>query len=322
MKKIFSIISIIAVFIIIIFSITLIYGKNIIKSQKLPENSFVNDSFFLAAGSQSIGYPFRNWEKNEPDIKAESVLMVDIDSDYIFYQKNPNLRRPIASVSKLMSALVAQKYISNGQNILLDKESLHIEGDSGNGLAEGEVFPADDLVKIMLLASSNKSAYALANFFGFDQFVMKMNEEAKHLNMTQTSFAEPSGLSMSNQSTVEDLKRMVKGIIQENPGIFIITQNASMQINSLGDKASPHLIKNINLFSQSPKSLEELNIQYLGGKTGFTDEAKEAYAGIFSIPSDRFIGQKIRVLIIVLASSERYKDVESLLRWVKQAYVF
>ena len=297
MKKIFSIISIIAVFIIIIFSITLIYGKNIIKSQKLPENSFVNDSFFLAAGSQSIGYPFRNWEKNEPDIKAESVLMVDIDSDYIFYQKNPNLRRPIASVSKLMSALVAQKYISNGQNILLDKESLHIEGDSGNGLAEGEVFPADDLVKIMLLASSNKSAYALANFFGFDQFVMKMNEEAKHLNMTQTSFAEPSGLSMSNQSTVEDLKRMVKGIIQENPGIFIITQNASMQINSLGDKASPHLIKNINLFSQSPKSLEELNIQYLGGKTGFTDEAKEAYAGIFSIPSDRFIGQKIRVLI-------------------------
>jgi D-alanyl-D-alanine carboxypeptidase len=322
MKKILSTISIIFVLIVAVFSVTWIYGKNIINSQKLPENSFVNDSFFLAAGSQSIGYPFRNWEKGEPNLEAESVLMVDMDSDYVFYEKNSNLRRPIASVSKLMSALIAQKYIDNGQNILLDKESLHIEGDNGHGLTEGEVFSAEDLTKIMLLASSNKSAYALANFFGFDQFVAKMNEEAKRFNMTQTSFAEPSGLSMSNQSTVEDLKKMAQGIIQENPEIFVITQNVDMQINSLGDKSSSHLISNINLFSQSPKSLEEMGIQYLGGKTGYTDEAKEAYVGIFSIPSSRFSGQKIRVLTIILSSENRYKDIESLLRWIKQAYVF
>lgn len=322
MKKIFSIISIIAVLIVAAFSISWIYGQNIIESQKNPGDSLVDESFFLSAGSQSVGYPFRNWEKADPQLEAESVLMIDVDSDYIFYQKSSNLRRPIASVSKLMSALVAEKYIPNGQNILLDKEALHVEGDSGNGLTEGEVFASDDLVKIMLLASSNKSAYALANFFGFDQFVAKMNEEVKRLGMTQTIFAEPSGLSMSNQSTAEDLKKLAQGIIQENPGIFVITQNPSLQINSLGDKANSHLIKNINLFSQSPKSLEEMGIQYLGGKTGYTDEAKEAYVGIFSIPSSRFSGQKIRVLTIILSSENRYKDIESLLRWIKQAYVF
>ncbi len=322
MKKIFPIILIIAVLIIAAFSISWIYGQNIIQSQKNSGNSFVDESFFLSAGSQSIGYPFRNWEKANPEIEAESALIVDLDSDYIFYQKNSNLRRPIASVSKLMSALVAQKYIPNGQNILLDRESLHVEGDSGNGLTEGEVFASDDLVKIMLLASSNKSAYALANFFGFDQFVAKMNEEAKRLGMTQTIFAEPSGLSMSNQSTTEDLKKLARGIINENPGIFVITQNDNLQVNSLGDKSSSHLIRNINLFSQSPKSLEEMGVQYLGGKTGYTDEAKEAYVGIFSVPSSRFSGQKIRILTIILSSENRYKDIESLLRWVKQAYVF
>lgn len=322
MKKLFSIISIIIILIVTAFSVTWIYGRNILNSQKVSGDSLVKQSFFLSAGSQSIGYPFRNWEKEDPNLEAESVLMIDIDTDYVFFQKNSNLRRPIASVSKLMSALVAQKYISNGQNILLDKESLHVEGDSGNGLTEGEVFAADDLVKIMLLASSNKSAYALANFFGFDQFVAKMNDEAKRLNMTQTSFVEPSGLSMSNQSTVGDLKKLAQGILQENPGIFVITQNNSLQINSLGDKANSHLIKNINLFSQSPKSLEEMGIQYLGGKTGYTDEAKEAYVGVFSIPSSKFSGQKIRVLTIILSSENRYKDIESLLRWIKQAYVF
>lgn len=322
MKKIIRTIFIIGSLVITVFLISWIYGQNIIQSQKNSDNSIINDSFYFSAANQSIGYPFRNWEQNDPNINAEVVLMVDIDTDYVFFQKNSNLRRPVASISKLMTALVAKKYISDGQNISVDAESLHVEGDNGNSMAEGEIFSADDLVRLMLLASSNKSAYALANFVGFDAFIIKMNEEAKNLNLTQTSFVEPSGLSMSNQSTAEDLKKLAQSIIKENPEIFIITQDATKTINSVGEKSKSHLIKNINLFSQSPKSLGEIGIQYLGGKTGFTDEAKETYIGIFSVPSSRFEGQKIRVLTIILASSSRYNDIESLLRWVKQAYVF
>lgn len=322
MKKIFRTILIIGFLILAVFLIAWFYGQNIIQSQKDTNNPAANDIFYFSAGSQSVGYPFRNWEKSDPIINAEVALVVDADTDYIFYQKNSNLRRPIASISKLMSALVAKKYIPDGQNIPVDAEALHIEGDNGNGLTEGEIFPVDDLVRLMLLASSNKSAYALANFYGFDSFVAKMNEEAKNLNLSQTSFAEPSGLNMSNQSTAEDLKKLAQNIIKENPNIFVITQDANKTINSVGDKSKSHLIKNINLFSQSPKSLEEMGIQYLGGKTGFTDEAKETYVGVFSIPSSRFEGQRVRVLTIILSSTSRYDDVESLLKWVKQAYVF
>jgi D-alanyl-D-alanine endopeptidase (penicillin-binding protein 7) len=322
MKKIINSILIIGSLIAAVFLISWIYGQNIIQSQKNPDNSIVSDSFYFSTGNQSVGYPFRNWEKRDLNINAEVALMVDIDTDYVFFQKNSNLRRPIASVSKLMTALVAEKYIPKDQNISVDAEAIHIEGDSGNGLAEGEIFSSNNLMRLMLLASSNKSAYALANFFGFDSFIAKMNEEAKNIGLTQTSFVEPSGLNMSNQSTAEDLKKLAQTIIKENPNIFVITQDASETINSVGEKSKPHLIKNINLFSQSPKSLEEMGIQYLGGKTGSTDEAKEAYVGIFSIPSSRFEGQKIRVLTIILASPTRYSDIESMLRWIKQAYVF
>lgn len=322
MKKIFRTIFIIGFLILAVFLIAWFYGQNIIQSQKNTDNPVTNDVFYFSAGSQSVGYPFRNWEKSDPIINAEVALVVDADTDYIFYQKNSNLRRPIASISKLMTALVAKKYIPDGQNIPVDAEALHIEGDNGNGLTEGEIFPVDDLVRLMLLASSNKSAYALANFYGFDSFVAKMNEEAKNLNLSQTSFAEPSGLNMSNQSTAEDLKKLAQNIIKENPNIFVITQDANKTVNSVGEKSKSHLIKNINLFSQSPKSLEKMEIQYLGGKTGFTDEAKETYVGVFSIPSSRFEGQRIRVLTILLSSTSRYDDVESLLKWVKQAYVF
>jgi D-alanyl-D-alanine carboxypeptidase len=322
MKKIINSILIIGSLVAAVFLISWIYGQNILQSQKTSDSSIISDSFYFSAGNQSVGYPFRNWEKRDLNINAEVALMVDIDTDYVFFQKNSNLRRPIASVSKLMTALVAEKYIPKDQNISVDAEAIHIEGDSGNGLAEGEIFSSDNLVRLMLLASSNKSAYALANFFGFDSFVVKMNEEAKNIGLTQTSFVEPSGLNMSNQSTAEDLKKLAQTIIKENPNIFVITQDASETINSVGEKSKPHLIKNINLFSQSPKSLEEMGIQYLGGKTGSTDEAKEAYVGIFSIPSNRFEGQKIRVLTIILASPTRYSDIESMLRWIKQAYVF
>lgn len=322
MKKIIISILITGSLVVVVFLISWIYGQNIIQSQRNSDSSNINDSFYFSVGNQSVGYPFRNWEKGDPNINAEVVLMVDIDTDYVFFQKNSNLRRPIASISKLITALVAEKYISKDQNISVDAEAMHVEGDSGNGLAEGEIFSSDNLVRFMLLASSNKSAYALANFFGFDSFIAKMNEEAKNIGLTQTSFVEPSGLNMSNQSTAEDLKKLAQNIIQKNPNIFVVTQDASETINSVGEKSKPHLIKNINLFSQSPKSLEEMGIQYLGGKTGSTDEAKETYLGIFSIPSSRFEGQKIRVLTIVLASSSRYNDIESLLRWIKQAYVF
>ena len=239
----------------------------------------------------------------------------------MFFQKNLNLRRPIASISKLMTALLVKKQLSADTPILVSEKAISIDGAKSNSLQAGEIFKADDLMKIMLLISSNKAAEAFAESLDSQNFVELMNAEAKKLNMTRTSFADSSGLNMANQSTAEDLKRLAQYILQNYPEIIVLTQTDQTTVISQNLKIK-HELNNINLMAQAPPILKDLNMKYLGGKTGFTDEAKETYLGLFIAPSSRFPGQERRLLIVVLNSGSRYNDVETLLRWVKNAYVF
>ncbi len=304
------------------FIVPLIYS-NIYSSNNSSSLILLDDSLYLTAGIQSDIYPFRNWKEKEPEIDGKIALISDIDNGFVFYQKNINLRRPIASISKLMTSLVSRNYISPETEILIQPEFLNTQGDRITNFREGEKIKAIDLEKIMLLSSSNKSALALESVLPKDKFVEQMNGTARFLNMNFTSFKEPTGLSMANQSTANDLKKLLEYILKNKPEILTITQEKETEIVSqYKDKKIFHSVQNVNLLSQSPIFLEELNIKYLGGKTGYTDEAKQTYTGIFSVPSKKKIGKDIRILIILLSSDDRYRDIEILLRWLNRAYVF
>lgn len=289
-------------------------------SDKISDN-FPETPFYLASQEQANIYPIRDWKVADPDLNAEIALVSDIDTGFMFFQKNLNLRRPIASISKLMTALLVKKQLSADTQILVSEKAISIDGAKSNSLQAGEIFKADDLMKIMLLISSNKAAEAFAESLGGQNFVELMNAEAKKLNMTRTSFADSSGLNMANQSTAEDLKRLAQHILQNYPEIIVLTQTDQTTVISQNLKIK-HELNNINLMAQAPPILKDLNMKYLGGKTGFTDEAKETYLGLFIAPSSRFPGQERRLLIVVLNSGSRYNDVEALLKWVKNAYVF
>jgi len=289
-------------------------------SDKISDN-FPETPFYLASQEQANIYPIRDWKVADPDLNAEIALVSDIDTGFMFFQKNLNLRRPIASISKLMTALLVKKQLSADTPILVSEKAISIDGAKSNSLQAGEIFKADDLMKIMLLISSNKAAEAFAESLDSQNFVELMNAEAKKLNMTRTSFADSSGLNMANQSTAEDLKRLAQYILQNYPEIIVLTQTDQTTVISQNLKIK-HELNNINLMAQAPPILKDLNMKYLGGKTGFTDEAKETYLGLFIAPSSRFPGQERRLLIVVLNSGSRYNDVETLLRWVKNAYVF
>ncbi len=289
-------------------------------SDKISDN-FTEAPFYLASQEQANIYPIRDWKVADPDLNAEIALVSDIDTGFMFFQKNLNLRRPIASITKLMTALLAKKQLSSDTPVLVSEKAISIDGAKSNSLQAGEIFKADDLMKIMLLISSNKAAEAFAESLDSQNFVELMNAEAKKLNMTRTSFADSSGLNMANQSTAEDLKRLAQYILQNYPEIIVLTQTDQTTVVSQNLKIK-HELNNINLMAQTPPILKDLNMKYLGGKTGFTDEAKETYLGLFIAPSSRFSGQERRLLIVVLNSGSRYNDVETLLRWVKNAYVF
>jgi len=289
-------------------------------SGKISDN-FPETPFYLISQGQADIYPIRDWKVADPNLSAEIVLVSDIDTGFMFFQKNLNLRRPIASVTKLMTALLVKEQLSSDTQVLVSEKAINIDGAKNNSLQAGEIFKADDLMKMMLLISSNKAAEAFAENLDSQNFVGQMNAEAKNLNMTRTSFADSSGLNMANQSTAEDLKRLTQYILQNYPEIFALTQIDQTTIVSQNLKIE-HLLENINLMAHTPSILKDLDIKYLGGKTGFTDEAKETYLGLFIVPSSKFPGQERRLLIVVLNSGSRYNDVETLLKWVKSAYVF
>ncbi|NLA08192.1 MAG: D-alanyl-D-alanine carboxypeptidase, partial [Parcubacteria group bacterium] len=277
--------------------------------------------YSVRSDASSVVYPFRNWEiKDDPVVQAKGVLLVDIDSDFVFFQNQPNVRRPIASVTKLMTALVAKKYIPADEEITITEESLKVDGDAPIFYLNEKV-TANDLIRAMMIISSNKAAMALANHLGQDKFVSLMNEMAKQLEMTQTSYAEPTGLSFLNQSSPTDLKKLIKYIVTEYPNLLLIAQNSVDKIQGKSPDII-HELTNINLIAHHPPFLDELNITYLGGKTGFTDEALQTFCGLFLVPSKRENEQPKRILVVVLGTPNRYNDIENLLKWLDKAYVF
>ena len=299
----------------------MLYTQYVIKPSALDSNLKSEQFYSVRSDASSIVYPFRNWEiKDDPVIQAKGALVVDIDSDFVFFQNQLNVRRPIASVTKLMTALVAKKYIPADEEITITEESLKVDGDAPIFYLNEKV-TTNDLIRAMMIISSNKAAMALANHIGQDKFVALMNDMAKQLEMTQTSYAEPTGLSFLNQSSPADLKKLIKYIITEYPNLLLIAQNGVDKIQGKNPDII-HELTNINLIAHHPPFLDELNITYLGGKTGFTDEALQTFCGLFLVPSKRENEQPKRILVVVLGTPNRYNDIENLLKWLDKAYVF
>ncbi len=320
-KKIIKTIFFISLFIAIGYFGSLLYTQYVVKPSALDINLKSEQFYSIRSDASSVVYPFRNWEiKDDPVIQAKGALVVDIDSDFVFFQNQPNIRRPIASITKLMTALTAKKYIPADEEITITKESLKVDGDVPIFYLN-EKLTTNDLIKAMMIISSNKAAMALANHLGQDKFVTLMNEMAKQLEMTQTSYAEPTGLSFLNQSSPTDLKKLIKYIVTEYPNLLLIAQNSGDKIQGKNPDVI-HELTNINLIAHHPPFLDELNITYLGGKTGFTDEALQTFCGLFLVPSKRENEQPRRILVVVLETPNRYNDIENLLRWLDKAYVF
>jgi len=217
------------------------------------------------------------------------------------YSFRSDKRWPIASITKLMTAVTADRlYLSKKpyEYITITDDMVATEGTSGE-LHSGQIIRADDLIKAMMLVSSNDAASALAMHYGQDRFVSEMNKIAAELGMTDTTFTDPTGLSVQDLSTVEDLRRLAKFIWENDPYIFEITQNKSGTIYDAASGSS-WTLSSINEFSGRS--------DFLGGKTGTTPEAEGNLISIFALPNNS--GE---VIIIVLGTEDRFVETEKIL---------
>jgi len=169
---------------------------------------------------------------SKPSTKTLGAFIGDMDSGEIYFQKNDSRNWTVASLTKLMTALIAEKYMDMNSIVVMSSASIATEGTSGE-FSPGERYSIADLLSAMLLVSSNDAAIAIAEFYGSDEFVKKMNAEAIEIGMNQTRFVEPSGLSRLNQSSVEDLFKLTRYIFLNNPKIFHTSRLRNVTIKEL-----------------------------------------------------------------------------------------
>jgi serine-type D-Ala-D-Ala carboxypeptidase (penicillin-binding protein 5/6) len=249
--------------------------------------------------------PIKKEFVNKPFLTAEIVLSKHIESGKELFSLNSDKRWPIASITKLITAIVALEKIGEDKIITISQSAIDTEGIAGN-LQKNEKYYLKDLVSIMLTVSSNDSAVAISEFYGEKNFIKEMNIKAQEIGMTQTNLVDCTGLSFLNQSTTKDLTKLAKHITEKKPEIFDLTKHKEISIVELESKVVKFL-RNINYFSN--------HTDFLGGKTGFIELSGENLLSIFNYKGNN-------ILIIVLGSNNRYSDTENILGWIKKSYKF
>ena len=247
-------------------------------------------------------------KKDPPRISAESFLVADLDSGYVFVEKNRDEKRTIASITKLMSAVVSLEAVNQEKRIEINKSDLDIYGDSGS-LEEGEVFTARNLLAPLLLSSSNDAAFALSRILGTNYFVRLMNEKASAIGLVNTHFSDPAGLGVENKSTTDDLLQLLRYIRDVHEPLLSISSRDQIKLPT---NKSTHTWFNFNWESD--------DVTFVGGKVGYTDAAGKTMVSLFRLPMAEFTDRDIG--IVVLGSDDNVSDIQKLRDWTVSNFVY
>jgi len=288
--RIFLLISSILIFIFLPFGLKTARAANQSEIERLLQQiEILKQKIFLletlSSSSQS------GWE-----IAASAYLAVNLSNDTAILEKNSAKSYPAASIHKLMTAVIALENIDKNQTITLTKGMLKPFGYSP-ALFPGLTISAENLIKASLIQSTNDAAEALAYFLGKNKFLTLMKQKSKELGMTNTFFYDVYGFNPANRSTAQDLAKLLLYIYKNHPEILNITRDNDFWLPDSTGKLLK--FQNVNNFYPLP--------DFIGGKTGYTPQAKQTLASIFSVNGDP-------TGIIILHSSNCQADTFTILR--------
>ncbi len=229
-----------------------------------------------------------------PTLSASGVLLLDAESGEELYSYHADDIRPMASLTKLMTALILAENHRMEELVTIPPIAEDIRG-STIGIKAGDRLRVGDLLHALLLPSANDAAYALASFHGHgvSNFVQEMNERAKSLGLLSTKFQNPAGLDHPDQySNARDLAWLTLAALKQ-PILADIVQKKHVTITS--DNGEIYALDNTN------EMLKEHDV--LGVKTGTTAAAKECLIVMWE-------EEKRTYLLVLLGSLDRYRDSE------------
>lgn len=285
------------IFIFFIFiSLYLIRADFFVSDNAEGKNNISNNLSAASLLNSNIESNETSYKQCSLKVEAKAALIKYLNQNNNIFELNPDKRWSIASVSKLMAVVVAFEQIGETRRIKIDEASVATEGISGE-FKKDEIFNSLDLIKAMLLVSSNDATTALAKSIGEEAFIKLMNQKAQELKMSDTIYFNSSGLSFLNQSTPNDLVKLSGYIYNNHRKIFDITRQTKETIIELGFQKSRDLV-NINQFSGRNS--------FIGGKTGYLDESGRNLIALFNINNQP-------VLTIILGAEDAYIETEKML---------
>lgn len=243
-----------------------------------------------------------------PEVTAAAALGADLDTGEVLFEKNPRDAYPAASLTKLMTAIVAGQEVKPERALTVTDDALKTYGNSA-GLARGEVLTSADLLRGLILASSNDIAVMFQA--AVPDLVKKMNEKARDLGLAKTYFEDASGLSQNNVTSAGDLLLLLKELAGRHPDLLDASRAQHYTARPLNKKPA-HVWTNVNWPAGDKR--------YLGGKAGFTDESIQTMAGVWSARMSEYGGR--RIAIALLGSRNRVRDARAIIAYLEHDFVY
>lgn len=277
-----------------------------LKKENIRSISPLPDVFMLSENSQvtslSFFLPFLQVGafSQTPEISAKSALVYDLISQKTLYAKNPDQKLPMASLTKIMTAIVALENAKKDDKYRISQSDL--VGENSMGLSAGETLSLEELVYGLILVSANDAAEALATNHkgGRQAFVEAMNKKAESLGLKNTNFTNPSGLEGDGDqhTSVYDFLVMTNYALSEFPLFKKVVATFRHEISQTNTHKAFFLENETNLLTTYPG--------VKGVKTGYTPEAGLCLVTYLEYDGHKLIG-------IILGSNNRRQEMKELL---------
>lgn len=295
--------------------LTFILTSSLITSNGIPSNNnivFENPSSFNFNNILNIEIPptLKNQAQPAPEIKALSALAIDLETGSIIYEKASQKERPIASITKLMTAIIILEENDLNEVAVVSEAATQVAGVK-IWLYAGEKISVRDLLKGALIASGNDAAYTLAehNSNSIPIFVKKMNQKSQLLGLTKTNFSNPMGFDdLNNYSSARDLAILATYALKK-PFIRDTVKISATEIYNASGKTKHQLASTNDL-------LKDEYLQVRGIKTGNTDAAGLCLVALIEVANGN------EIITIVLNSPARFTETKALATWALDNYIW
>ncbi len=241
-----------------------------------------------------------------PKLASSSVAVIDQATGNVLYEKNSNVVSPIASITKLMTAMVAlDAQPSLSETLTIGDADVDTVKGTHSRLRVGTQLSREEMLRLALMSSENRAAAALSRHYpgGRDAFIIAMNQKARDLGLTDTRFADPTGLTPENVSSARDLAKLVDAAHQYP----LIREFSTSEEYQVAVRGRPQMFHNTNALVKSDQWSIGLS------KTGYISEAGKC------LVMQAWVNNKPTIIVLLDSWGKltRIADAQRIKRWVE-----